>query len=207
MQICPQASANAAFDSAAVYYQAGWQVLGPNGWNTDQRLMLDLCSEGARTFYICGDFVTSKSFVDEVIRQDNITVDDKYIAYDVKVKAHYAANEFNDALDTAFLYNKQLGMPTLKNKPVGPLIIIKEFIKTSRKLGKRTSKELVSLPELTDERVAKAQRMHELATNSSFIAQPSLFPLLVFLLMRASLKHGINASSCDAFGGYGVILW
>lgn len=33
-----------------------------------------------------------------------------------------------------------------------------------------------------------------------------MFSLLVFLLMETSLRYGINASSCDAFTGFGVIL-
>ena len=37
-------------------------------------------------------------------------------------------------------------------------------------------------------------------------AQPTMFALLVFLLMDTSLIYGINASTCDAFTGFGVIL-
>lgn len=40
----------------------------------------------------------------------------------------------------------------------------------------------------------------------SLQAQPTIFPLIIFLLVNASLKYGINSSSCDAFGGYGIIL-
>ena len=34
-----------------------------------------------------------------------------------------------------------------------------------------------------------------------------MFPLLVFLLINTTLEHGINASSCDGFSGFGVLLW
>ncbi|EJK71876.1 hypothetical protein THAOC_06644 [Thalassiosira oceanica] len=33
-----------------------------------------------------------------------------------------------------------------------------------------------------------------------------MFPLLIFLMVRTSLEHGINASSCDAFAGLGILL-
>ena len=164
-----QASANAAFDSAAVYYTAGREVLGSNGWDIDQRLMLSLCSEGARASFICGDLVASKDLIAEVIRRDDITIEDKFAVYDIKVKVHYAASEFDDSLNTAFDFRKQIGLPTLKNRPVSPLIVLKEFIKTNRAMGKRSADDIASLPELTDERVEMGQRMLELAATSSFV--------------------------------------
>jgi predicted ATPase len=182
-------------------------VLGSNGWGVDQTLMLNLCSEGALTYFICGDLDASKDLIAEVIRRDDITIEEKYAVYDIKVKVHYAASEFDDSMNTAFDFRKQIGLPTLKNKQISPLIVLKEFLKTNRAMGKRSAEDIASLPELTEERVEMGQRMLELAANTSFIAQPTVFPLIVFLLVRASLKHGINASACDAFGGYGVILW
>lgn len=205
--ICGQATANAAFDSAAVYYKVGREALGSNGWDIDRVSMLSLCSEGANTCYIIGDSETSSKLVAEVIRQDSTTIDNKYIVYDVKVKAHYGASEFDDALNAAFDYRKQLGLPTLKNSPVSKLKVVKEFIATKRLIGKRSPEALAGLPDLTNERIVQGNRMLELALTTSFIAQPTLFPLIVFLLVKETLNHGINASSCDAFGAFGIILW
>ena len=38
-------------------------------------------------------------------------------------------------------------------------------------------------------------------------AQPTMFVILVFMMVRETLKHGISASAIDAFVSYGVILW
>lgn len=66
----------------------------------------------------------------------------------------------NKALQTAIDFRRQLGLPTLKNKPVNTLTIIKEFIKTKRALGKRTAED--------DERIVMGQRMLELSASASF---------------------------------------
>jgi len=76
--------------------------------------------------------------------------------------------EFNVAIDTAFDYRHQLGLPTPKNKPAGMILIIKEFIKTNRALGNKTAEDIANLPDLTDERIVMGQRMLELSTFSSF---------------------------------------
>ena len=48
--------------------------------------------------------------------------------------------------------------------------------------------------------------MTHIHISLSLKIQPTVFPLIVFALVRASLKNGTNASSCDSFGGYGIIL-
>jgi len=38
-------------------------------------------------------------------------------------------------------------------------------------------------------------------------AQPTMYPLIVSAMIGATIKYGINASSCDAVAGYGMLLW
>lgn len=73
-------------------------------------------------------------------------------------------------------------------------------------MGKRTSEELASLPEVTDERVIMGQRMLELLLTSCYQVQPTLFPILICTMVDTSLKYGINASACDAFTTFGILL-
>jgi predicted ATPase len=73
-------------------------------------------------------------------------------------------------------------------------------------LKNRTADELVALPDLTDESIIMGQRLLELIIPATYQVQPTLFPLVVFLLVRTSIEHGINASSCDAFACYGLLL-
>ena len=201
-----KASNNAAFDSAAIYFKKGYELLGySDGWSVDRELMLQLCGEGANACFVNGDLDDMHVFIAEVLGQDDIPTAAKFRVYEVKVLAAHASAEFNLSLNTAFDFRKQLGLPTLKNKPANPLIVLKKFIKTNRMIGNKTADDIANLPELTDERIVMGQRMLELAATSSFLVQPTMFPLIVFLLVQASLKYGINASSCDAFGGFGVI--
>jgi len=200
-----KASKNSAFDSAVVYFKAGHKLMGPSGWNTDKDTMLALCNEGANACFICGDLVTMNKLLAEVLSRD-IPVQDKFNVYKVKVVSYHANGEFDKALSTAIDFRKQLGLSTLKNKPVNTLVVIKEFIKTKRALGKRTAEDISNLPELTDERIIMGQRMLELSASASFAAQPTLLPLIIFALVKTSLKSGVNASSCDAFAGFGFLL-
>ena len=150
-----------------MYFKASRELLGIGGWDTEQQMMLTLCSEGANACFICGDLDTMNKLIAEVLSRD-IPIQDKFNAYKVKVVAYHANGEFNKALSTAIDFRRQLGLPTLKNKPVNTLIIIKEFIKTKRALGKKTAEDIASLPELTDDRIIMGQRMLELSASASF---------------------------------------
>ena len=87
-----KASENAVFESAAAYLKAGRELLGSSGWVIDPSIMLELCSVGANSCFICGDLSTMNQFIDEVMRQD-IPVEDKFRVYEVKVKAAYGASK------------------------------------------------------------------------------------------------------------------
>jgi len=179
-----KASDNAAFDSATTYFQAGRELLGPNGWNTDPSVMLKLHSKGANACFISGHLDTMNELIGEVLSQD-IPVTDKFEVYVVKIKAAYALVENHVAIDTAFEFRSKLGLPTFKNKPVNSFVIIKEFIKTKRTLGSRKAEDIASLPELTDGRIMMGQRMLELASTSCFsVSEQWLVTILVrhFLL-------------------------
>jgi len=177
----PKASENAAFDSAAVYFKAGRTVLGSDGWDTDQRTMLKLCSEGAKACFISGDVDTMHELINEVLNRQDISVLDKFAVYEVKILTSNAAGMYGEAINTAFSFRKQLGLPTIKKKPVGKLMIMKEFIKTKRALGNMTAEDIASLPELTDDRIIKGQRMLEIAGTSAYAVSIGQVVLAYFI--------------------------
>lgn len=200
-----RASMNAAFDTAVVYYRTGRELLGAAAWDTDGKTMLQLCSLEANACFINGDLVTMRQLIDEVLSKD-ISIEDKFKAYEIKIVAASGEAKFGEAIDDAIEVRRQLGLSTPANKPASTLIVLKEYFKTSRVVGNRTPEELASLPELQNQKIIMGQRMLELLTTSTYLSQPKMYPLILFLLTRASIKHGINASACDAFSGFGIIL-
>ena len=46
----------------------------------------------------------------------------------------------------------------------------------------------------------------ELMLTPSYQSQPTMYPLIVFEIVKASLKYGINSSAANAFACYGLIL-
>ena len=191
---------------AAEYLALGRKQLGPSGWETDKPLSLQLYCEGASLAYRTGDTSTMDVLLDEVLSRPDLTVMEKFRAYEIKIIARQSADQFHESLTLGLDVLKQLGLPVLKDNPRSKVSIVMEYVKTKRALGKRTAEELASLPQLTDERIGMGLRISELLLVSCYQAQPTMFALLAFRMVRATLKHGINISSGDALISYGIIL-
>ena len=200
-----QASEYGTFDSAMVYFKAGRELMGPKGWEADRDVMLKLCGEGANACFISGDLKSMNDLIDEVLSKD-IAVVDKFRVFEIKILAAQASGEFSESISMALEVRRQLGLSVPSTKPA-MITILKEYRKTNRALKNRTAEEISELPMLKDERIIMGQRILELLGTSSYRAAPTMFPLILFLMVRASIKHGINASSCDAFCGFGLLLW
>ena len=217
-----------AFEEAADCFEKGRLQLGDRGWEIDHNTMLKLCSEGANARYVTGDIESAQRMVDEVLSKD-ISIKEKFRVYEVKMLAEQGSGRHHASITLGIEVRRQLGLSTPPNKPVSKFTILAGYLKTSYALYGRTVEELAGLPELNDETIKMGQRILELMCTSCFQAssvgagsyiislvpshseylqaQPTMFPLLVFLLINTSLEHGFNASSCDGFTGFGVLLW
>ena len=168
--------------------------------------MLQLCSEEANARFIANDNLeTMNVLIDEVLGQ-SIPDRDKFRVSEVKVKSTHARGNLHESLDTALGFCRKLGLPAPTNKPVSKFIILKEYYKTKRALRNRTADEIACLPELSDERIIMGQQMLSLSCTACYLAQPTLFPIIIFIIIRSSVKYGISASSCDGFAAFGVLL-
>jgi len=200
-----KASANGAFDTAKVYFKKGRDALGSKGWEGDYSTMLDLCNDGANACFLTGDFDTMNELIDEVLSKD-IDTKEKFRVSEIKVKSLQAVGKVNESINAALDFRRQLGLRTPKKKPASKFTIFKEYIRLKMLLKNRTAEDIANLHELDDERHEMGQRMNELLFVCVFQVEPTMLPLIIFLLVTTSLKHGLNPSSCDAFAGLGLLL-
>ena len=184
--------------------------LGPNyKWHEgeDNSTALTLYSEGAFACYRTGDYDTMNELIDEVVKQDIISIEEKFRCYEIKMLAYETLGDNNLSLDLGIEVRKQLGFYTPPNKPVSNLSILTGYVKANYLLGKKTPEDLASLPQLTDTRVIMAHKMLEMIGLDCFNCQPTLFPLLVFLNIKETLQYGIDhASPSLAFISFGILL-
>eukprot|EP00984_Skeletonema_dohrnii_P003657 scaffold1255_cov225-Skeletonema_dohrnii-CCMP3373.AAC.2 len=200
-----KASENAAFDTAKVYFKTGRDALGSRGWEGDYRTMLDLCSHGANACFVVGDFDSMNELIDEVLSKD-IDTKEKYRVSDIKVNSLHNIGKYNESVNAALDFRRQLGLPTLQKKPASKFTVIREFIRVKRLLKNKTAEDIANLPRLDDERYEMGQRMNDHLAHCIHQIEPTMFPLIIFQMVTTSLKHGLSSSSSPAFARLGMLL-
>lgn len=158
-----KASDNAAFDTAVVYFQAARELLGSEAWEFDQELMVRLYSAEAQARFVMGDLVVMEQLIEEILSKEDLSVKDKFQAYETKVLAATSGNRFGEAISTASYVCDQLGFKPLPAKAPKSRLM-KDYMKTKDALKGLSKEDILALPNLTDERVIMKQRMMELVS-------------------------------------------
>jgi predicted ATPase/two-component sensor histidine kinase len=173
-----------------------------NYWETYYDLILNLHIEAVETEYLNTNFERAETLSNTVILKAK-TLLEKIKVYETKIQYYIAQSQMEQAID--------LGMSVLKmlktNLPKSPqqIHIIIGLIVTKITQGKKSIEALASLPEMKDTYKLAAMRILEAMIPAAFIANPQLFPIIIFKMVGFSLKYGNMPLSIVSYGGYGLI--
>ncbi len=198
-----KAKINSAFQTSETNFEHGISLLPPDHWQTQYALSLALYSEACEAAYLNGDFIKMESAFESVNTHAR-TVTEKLKSYETRILALKARNKLIEAINTGLDILDQLGEP-LPRKP-NLLHVFRGLISTMIRLKGKSMENLLNLPRMENPDKIAAMRIIADITSSVYWAMPNLLPLVVFKMMRISMKYGNNTVSCFAYGSYGVIL-
>ena len=205
LQAGGRAKLNSAFPTALDYFETGIALLelGAAPWTEAASLMRELFTESAESAYLSGQFELADRRVRTLLEELGDILD-KVKPYEVRILAYKAENRFYDAIETGLEVLAQLG----ERFPARPNLmhVVADLAATEIALSRYSAKDLMSLPEMAEPRKIAAMRMIAHITSSVYWGRPNLLPLIVFRMIRLSLRYGNNPVSCFAYGSYGVIM-
>ena len=160
----------------------------------------------AKARFIIGDLGIANDILDELlkIKNNSLPMSERFKAYEMKILVAQTLSNFDDAISLALELRKELQFKPIPLHP-SMFTIIKEYIQTKRALKNRSAEDLVSLPDLTDERVVIGQRMLDLLATCAYQANPQMYPIIPFRLARQTIKSGINETSSVAYVAIGLL--
>jgi PAS domain S-box-containing protein len=198
-----RAKKSAAFEAALKYYQIGIKLLGKDGWERRYTLNLALHSESTEAAYLCADYEKMQIY-SQIVMTKAKTLLDKVNVYEVEIEANKAQYKLMEALETALFVLKGLGIK-FPARPKKLNIIMGLFDSRLAMTGKRIE-NLVNLPAMVDPyKLASMQILNRIGSVAYFV-KPELLPLVVFRILKLSLKHGNAPESAFAYAVYGMIL-
>ena len=194
---------SSAYKAAFVYFQAGLKVLGKDGWSKHYDITLKLYLEVTETAYLTARFDEMETF-SSVVMEEARQLLDRVKVHELKIQAAISLNNRVSAVKIALPILALLGQKFPDN-PSG-LHVLADFVKTRAVLFRYDTMEVADLREMTDMFVAAAMRIMASVVSAEYTVTPNLFPLILFRMVRLSVKYGIAPQSVLAFGGYGIIL-
>lgn len=200
-----RAKLNSAFPTALEYLQCGISLLedGRDPWAAHYDLSLALYTEATEAAYLSGKFERMDGWFHEILDRAN-TILEKVKPYEIRILAYKAENKFREAIDTGLEVLAQLG-ERFPRKP-NAFHVFLDLATTHLALRRRSNEDLMALPLMAVPEKRAAMRIIADITSSVYWGMPNLVPLIVFRMVRLSLRYGNHPVSCFAYGSYGVLL-
>ncbi|HAX77269.1 MAG TPA: serine/threonine protein kinase [Cyanobacteria bacterium UBA11372] len=198
-----KALASAAYTAAVKYLNVGRELLDPDCWNQQYNLTLALYEKAAEAAYLSTDFAQMEQLAELVIQRARSLLD-KVKIYEIKIQAYTVQNQLLQAVETGLSVLKLLGV-SFPEKP-GNLNILLGMLGTKLALGKKKPADLTNLPLMNEPFKLVEIRLLLSAQSAAYFAVPQLFPLIIFKLLKISVKYGNAPGSVFVYAIYGIIL-
>ncbi|UII31425.1 trifunctional serine/threonine-protein kinase/ATP-binding protein/sensor histidine kinase [Fulvivirga ulvae] len=197
------AKASAAYPNALEYYGAALRYSEENIWTRYYDLALAVHTGAAEASFLAGQFSATDAHIEKVISNATSTLD-QIKAIKIRIEVYIAQNQALRAIELALDTLGKLG-EHLPSKP-SKALIAKELIKTSLQVNRIGIRRLEQLPAMADPH--KKAAMNIMASIGSAISRttPELLPLMIFKMIRISIKYGNSIESIPNYAGYSIIL-
>lgn len=198
-----KARAAAAYGPARSHFETGLRLLGGQKWEADYALAYALTLELMQIGFLQADYPLMDACGAEILAHGQ-SVLDRIAVLETRILAQSRKMDYTAAVATGLEALVALGAP-LPSRP-GPHHIVTELIATRWLLSGKTPAQLLQLPVLTQAHTLVTMRILMSVSSAAYFASPNLFPIIVFRMVRISVREGNAAISAFAYVCYGLIL-
>ena len=197
------AKAASAYSPALGYAEAAMELMGSQGWSRHYELCLELWVEAAEAAYATARLQRLSELADEVAQNATSTLD-KVRIEEIQVQALIVQNRLPEAIKLALGALEQIGVG-FPDRPT-KLHLLAGLVRTKLTLMGKRIEDLADLPEARDPEVLAARRILGTVSAVAYLANPELFPLVVFKQIGLSVTQGNTADSPFAYALFGISL-
>ncbi len=198
-----KAKVSSAFEPAYRYFKAGMELLKDDSWKKQYNLTLALYEENAEAAYLNGEYEEMERIADVILKKAR-TVLDKVRIYEIRIVADTAQYKLLEALKTARIFLKLLGVKCPEK--LGKTDILISLIKTRIVLFGGKTEELANLPYMTDTvKLAINNIMKNMGIPASY-ADPQFLAFMILFWIRMLVRYGNTAQAPMIYATYGLFL-
>ncbi|MEO0540423.1 MAG: AAA family ATPase [Cyanobacteria bacterium P01_A01_bin.105] len=202
-----QAKQATAYQAAWEYCQTGLSFLPNTAWDTDPDLMLQLHQTGAEAAALLGQFEEMETLLQAALQQLRHRPDrllDKAELQCVRIQAAIAQNQLTRAVALALSPLRELGVHFPKRPKKRH--VVASLIKTQIRLRGKSNAEIKGKTQVKPPRIRAILRYFQAIGTAAYATDPDLSSLIIFKVVRLSLRHGLNDSAVIGYLTYGFVL-
>ena len=200
---CRKAKASTAYAAGCEYASTGLSLLGENAWQHQYEMTLAFHDEAAELASLCGDFEAMEQFVETAIDRARSLLE-KIDVYRIQILATVYQNQLTEAITIACQLLEQLAV-TFPDTPTQQ--DIQDCLAQIQELtGDRDIEDLVHLPQMSDRKQKAIVQIASSIIPTAFNSGSALFPLLVCLCVKLSVRYGNTSTSAFAYACYGILV-
>jgi predicted ATPase/signal transduction histidine kinase len=203
LQAAKKAKASTAYISAENYVKISLQLLNLDIWQSDYLFALELYQFAAQSAYFNGSYEEMEKRIEQALKHTDGVLD-KLEFYDIQIQSLTSQRRFIEAITLVLFSLELLGIYFPKDpsqQEVGTAI---EQI--TAKCAQQSIEALIDLPIMEQPIYLATMRVLISGISPTYLAAPSLLPLIVFKLVELSINNGNAETSAFAYSMYGLIL-
>ncbi|HVY32070.1 MAG TPA: AAA family ATPase [Polyangiaceae bacterium] len=197
------AKRSAAYAAALEYFSIGLEVAGPDSFQRDHQLALQLHSEAAECAYLAAAPDKMEQHTERVLSQGK-SVLEKAPVYLLLVDAYTSQNRLNDALAKGLAALAELGVAFPRSAKLPHIIL--GLSRTKLRLSGKNIPALAKQRPMTDPHKQQAMLLLERMVPPAYMSGSPLFPLFVFAMVDLSVKYGNSPLSAFGYASFAITL-
>ena len=194
-----------AFTPSLTYTQKCLDILDTDNtvWTDHYELALNMYNLLAELNYCQGNYHGSMQIVGRIFEKAK-TFEDKFIAQTCNTKSLMLMGKLDTALSSSLVLLRKLGEPLPKKPGLGA--IMAGLMMTKKALRNKTDEYLISLPEMTSNRIIKVMKTLAILQAVTYQMGSDYFVCVNFKMIRLTLRYGHHGGS-PSFAFYGMLMY
>ena len=195
---------SAAYDSGLGFLRVALGLAGPEAWETDHALMMQLGTELQRCAYQVADYADADVWTETLLARAATPLAKAEVLSD-RVRQYATMGRMRESIDAALAGLAVLGVEI----PAAPTRadVQRELEAVHAALGDRSIESLIDGPEIVDPAARIAVRLIMEVFAASFLSGAGeIFPFLILRNVTLSLRSGNSPEAAFAYAAFGMLL-